>query len=129
MPFSPPTHDESFFYIRYPTGAGGQQGGANRAGGHSSITEQLRRQEKSNVVGVADMAHPPPAAAVATTSTMTTPASMGQISAAVKELNLEQKHAAKVDLSKHTEPCRQYVSAVAEGEWNWTRGKREFTVD
>lgn len=40
---------------------------------------------------------------------------MGQISAAVKEMALDQNlrgDAGKVDLSKHTEPCRQYLAGA-----------------
>lgn len=95
VPFSPPAHDDSFFYIRYP-GAGSAGGGPKpEANEKMSISDQIR-------------------ASVGATNQLQGP--MGHISAAVvKEMALEQQAAvaqAKVDLSKHTEPCRQYLTGA-----------------
>lgn len=90
VPFSPPGHDESFFYVRYPTGAAKTNNVASAATENLSITDQIRAATGN--------------------------APMGQISAAVKGINLNAK-TAKVDLSKHTEPCRQYL-AGENGEYS-----------
>lgn len=83
VPFSPPGHDESFFYIRYPSGAAQSAKAAEPvATGTLSISDQIRAATGNQP--------------------------MGQITAAVKGMNLEAK--SKVDLSKHTEPCRQYLA-------------------
>lgn len=92
VPFSPPGHDDSFFYIRYPTGAASKP--SDKATEKLSISDQIRAATGN-----------PPAN------------STGQITAAVKGMNLDAKGAKdKVDLSKHTEPCRQYL-AGANGEY------------
>lgn len=85
IPFSPPGHDDSFFYIRYPSGSA-KNAEAPLAG--------VSGQEK---LSIADQIR------VATGN-----APVGNITAAVKGMNLDAK--SKVDLSKLTEPCRQYLA-------------------
>lgn len=95
VPFSPPAHDDSFFYIRYPSGSAGAATSATND--KMSISDQIR----------ASAGGPIPI-----TGASTLP--MGQITAAVKDLALDQHRGdkGKVDLSKHTEPCRQYLTGA-----------------
>lgn len=96
VPFSPPGHDDSFFYIRYPTGGAGASNKTAEAAGANeklSITDQIRAATGNAPVG----------------------SGLGQITAAVKGMNLvdaKNGGTAKVDLSKHTEPCRQYLAGA-----------------
>lgn len=91
VPFSPPAHDDSFFYIRYPSGSAGAATSA--ANEKMSISDQIR-------------------ASAGATGSPALP--IGQITAVVKDLALDQPRgvAGKVDLSKHTEPCRQYLAGA-----------------
>lgn len=98
VPFSPPAHDDSFFYIRYPSAANpsSSSGGNNNA--RMSLADQIRASTEKDKASALQM---------------------GQISAAVKEMALDGAgKAATLDLSKHTEPCRQYL-AGANSKWNW----------
>lgn len=91
VPFSPPAHDESFFYIRYPTGTGGNSSSNNNE--KMSISEAIQASTAIETKAL------PPA---------------GSVASAVKGFApvADQKLNAKVDLSKHTEPCRQYLAGV-----------------
>lgn len=88
---SPPAHDDSFFYIRYPIGkdGGGRKAPAGAAGQIQTLTETLSEVQVTK-----------PAAAVA-----------GH--------QVPAENVRPQQFAKHTEPCKMFMTATSESEYNW----------
>lgn len=90
-PFSPPSHDESFFYIRYPVAS--KDDNKKKTTNANSLSHALQTHEINKDSSIITTANK-------------------------KRDNFTPAHIAKVDLSKHTESCKSFIgeSKIVKGQ-------------
>lgn len=89
-PFSPPTHDDPIFYIRYPN----QRKNSNTADGGGdvkSLTEALQKHQDSTTASN---------------------------SKGAAQAIFEKSHSS-VDFTKHTQPCQMFIGGELYFFWCW----------
>ena len=118
-PFSPPSHDDSFFYIRYPINNGTKGTSTNTSSNNVSGTAaapttgtkittsgdiNTLTKALNNTLGVS-------------TSTGNATSGAGKqtvvAAAATTAAHHGQQH---IDFSKHTEPCKKFISGINNGK-------------